>query len=135
MNRRDEILASANERVEQAARAAAQEAREAFTIEDTNGFMKYLTSKTLLDRYKIHPEHFWAQLDEVREDDHKGEFWEKLSETQAKRRHREATETVKERRERIKKETGAHNDQSDRWRSKSRGRSHEAPDNRQPGSY
>lgn len=133
MNDHDEILTSANERVQQAARPAAQKARDALTIEDTNGYMKYLTSKTLLERYKIHPDHFWKQLEDVKEKDHQGDFWTKTREAQAAQKRRESTETVKERRERIKNETGVHNDCADCWQSKSRG--HKTPDNRRPGSY
>ena len=118
LDKRDEILASAHEQVSSAVEAAAQKARDAFTIDDSNGHVKHITDKTLRTEYKIDPKEFWGAFKKHHELEMNSRWRKYSKDKQAQLAARDKTETVAQRRERVSGEM-------DRFRSHYGARSRE----------
>lgn len=101
LERRDEILDSAEQRAAGAVEAAAEEAREAFSIDDTNGHVKFITDKTLRASYDIDPKEFWASFKKQHELEMNSRWRKYSKDQQAQLAARDKNETVGQRRERI----------------------------------
>lgn len=121
LERRDEILDSAERRVQE----AAEQAREEFRIDDTNGYVKFLTDKTLKVEYGIDAQEFWQKFETQRRIDGNKRWGRYSSEKQAQLAQRDKTETVRQRRERVKREVGGFNETSERYNGLSQGQAHE----------
>lgn len=118
IDRRDEILDSADERVAGVIEDAANDARDAFTIDDSNGHVKYITDKTLRNSYKIDPKEFWGAFKKHHELEMNSRWRKYSKDKQAQLAARDKTETVAQRRERVSGEM-------DRFRSHYGARSRE----------
>lgn len=104
LDRRDEILASANERAAGVIEDAANDARDAFTIDDSNGHVKYITDKTLRNSYNIDPKEFWGAFKKHHELEMNSRWRKYSKDKQAQLAARDKNETVGQRRERVKGE-------------------------------